>query len=99
MNRTVLFNEFERKRPMPGDRVAIRYRGVQAEPSRKGAAPAHLYTVTTGAEQELPGFLTRPAGQLPPPDDEDLPVDTEGLPEPPPLDAEVVAEAEEPLPF
>lgn len=95
----MLINEFERKRPMPGDRVAVRYRGVQAEPSRKGAAPAHLYTVTTGAEQALPEFLIRPAAQLPPPDDEELPIDAEGLPEPPPLDAEVVVETEVPLPF
>jgi hypothetical protein len=95
LNRTVLVNEFERKRPMPGDRVAIRYRGVQDEPSRKGAQPAHLYTLTTGAEQRLPEFITRPVGELPPPDE--VPIDTEGLPPPPPVDAEVVDD--DPIPF
>ena len=100
LNRTVLINEFERKRPMPDHRVAIRYRGVQAEPSRKGAAPAHLYTVTTGTSR-LPEFLTRPELPEPPlPGEGDVPIDVEGLPAlPPPVDAEVVEDDDDKPPF
>lgn len=61
LNRAVLVSEFGKQRPMPGERVVVRYRGQQAKASRQGAAPAHLYTVTVDRDQQLPAFLTAPA--------------------------------------
>lgn len=61
INRTVLIREFERQQPLPGERIVLRYRGTQDEPSRQGAAPAHLYTLTVDRDQALPSFLSRPA--------------------------------------
>jgi hypothetical protein len=83
LNRTVLVSEWERHRPMPGERIAVRYRGVQEEASRVGGAPAHLYRLTVDRDQELPGFLTRPQ-ELEPADLSDIPSDL------PPTDADVV---------
>lgn len=61
LNRTVLFNEFERQQPKPDERIVVRYRGTQ-ETASKGNSPAHLYSVTVDRpEQALPGFLTKPA--------------------------------------
>jgi hypothetical protein len=88
LNRAVLVSEFEKHRPLPDERVVLRYRGRQQDtPSRAGAAPAHLYTVTVDRDQQLPAFLTRP--QLEPGQDRrrdlevtggsDVPDDTAGF--------------------
>ena len=61
LNRAVLVGEFGKHRPMPGEKIVIRYRGQQEKASRVGAAPAHLYTLTVDRDQALPGFLTAPA--------------------------------------
>jgi hypothetical protein len=106
LNRAVLVSEFERHRPMPGERVAIRYRGVQDEPSRQGGAPAHLYRVTVDRDQQLPEFLIRPrleGGQ----DTPDVPIDTGDVPTVPPSsdadvpDADVIEEGgdDDSIPF
>jgi len=73
LNRDVLVREFEAQRPLPGERIVIRYRGRSEKASRAGASPAHLYTVTIDREQQLPGFLVRPAI----PAESDIPVDRE----------------------
>jgi hypothetical protein len=104
LNRTVLVSEWERQRPLPGERIAVRYRGVQDEPSVKGGQPAHLYKLTVDRGPQLPEFVTRPrleAGQDPGPD---VPIDSGDLP---PVDAEVPdadvveekGEDDGPLPF
>jgi hypothetical protein len=67
LNRAVLVSEFEKQRPMPDERIVVRYRGQQETASRTGAQPAHLYALTVDREQQLPEFLTRP--QLEPGED------------------------------
>src|SRR5437868_8294870 len=57
LNRAVLVSEFERARPMPCERIVVRYRGRSEKPSKTGATPAHLYTVTVDRDKALPGFL------------------------------------------
>ena len=94
LNRAVLVGEFERHRPMPGERVALRYRGKQEEASRAGAQPAHLYALTVQREQALPEFLTKkelaPGEQQR--DTPDVPIDNAELPPAPVPDAEVVSD-------
>lgn len=102
LNRDVLVREFSDQRPMPGERIVLRYRG-RAEKSKTGASPAHLYTLTVDREHQLPGFLA-PAGQQP---TSDIPVDQEfdrliekGNADPDVPDAEVVEEGgDDDLPF
>jgi hypothetical protein len=75
----VLVREFEDQRPMPGERITIRYMGKQDKP--KGGGPGyHRFRVTMHrGEPQLPEFLTRPrlgAGQ----EESDIPADTSDLP-------------------
>ena len=55
LNRAVPVSEFEKQRPMPDERIVIRYRGQQETAARAGAAPAHLYALTVDRERQLPG--------------------------------------------
>ena len=98
LNKTVLISEFERHRPMPGERIVIRYRGRAEKASRTGAQPAHLYTVTVDREQALPAFLTD-SSERPALNEPDVPIDNAELPAPPPVaDAEVI-EDDDRIPF
>ena len=76
---------------MPGEQIAIAYKGISERASKPGMAPPHLYRVVVKRDTRLP--FTRAAGALPPVPD--VPIDTEGLPDPLPLDAEVVEDAED----
>jgi hypothetical protein len=59
LSQKVLLGEFEEQRPMPGERIVLRYIGLQEEP--KGGGPAyHRFRLTVEREQQLPEFLTRP---------------------------------------
>jgi hypothetical protein len=87
----VLVSEFERWRPLPGERVVIRYRG-KSDRERPGLSPYHRFTLTVDRGQPgLPGFLAESA-QLEPGEAE-VPADTEGLERP--VDADVVEEEAE----
>jgi hypothetical protein len=72
---TVLVGEFERWRPMPGERVVLRYKGL-SDKAPAGRQPYHQFVLTVDrGGQGLPGFLTdRPEVGS------DIPTDTAGLP-------------------
>jgi hypothetical protein len=85
LSQKVLISEFEEQRPMPGEKVTIRYRGFQDQP--KGGGPAyHGFRVTVDRGQQLPEFLTKPKDPLELAERSDIPT---GLPPDPP-DAQVV---------
>jgi hypothetical protein len=54
LNRAVLIGEFDRQKPMPGERIAIRYRGQAEKASQPGMAPAQLYKLTVDRDRVLP---------------------------------------------
>jgi hypothetical protein len=89
LNRAVLVSEWERQRPMPGERIAVRYRGQQEEASRQGGAPAQMYRLTVDRSQQLPEFITRPQLAAP---ESDIPTD---IPTEPIVDATVVEEPDD----
>ena len=64
LNAAVLVSEFERKRPMPDEQVAIAYKGVAEKASQPGMAPPHLYRVIVKRDQGLPPSFA--AGALEP---------------------------------
>jgi hypothetical protein len=78
---TVLENEYERWRPMPGERIAIRYKGLHDRAPSNGG-PYHKFTLTVDrGDRGLPGFLTDDpqlaGGEDPPASDGDPPVDAD----------------------
>jgi hypothetical protein len=60
LNRAVLVSEFGARKPMPDERIVLRYRGQADKPSKPSMAPAQLYTLTVDRERQLPEFLARP---------------------------------------
>jgi hypothetical protein len=92
LSHAVLQGEFERTKPMPEERIVIRYKGRSEAPTDRGRAPAHLYRVTVDREPELPEFLTAPpAGELEAPRS-DIPSDMGAFEQTAYTDADVVEE-------
>src|SRR5262249_2961187 len=87
LNQTVLLGQFEEQKPMPGERIALRYYGKEDEP-RGGGPGYHKFRLTvTSREPEMPKWLK--AG-----DEPEAPSSVGGLP-PGGLNKQIEAEVTE----
>lgn len=86
---SVLYRQFDDEKPMPGERITIRYVGFVDKP--KGGGPGYRNVrLTVHRGPELPAFL------LAPPPDEEVPLDTAGLPPAPSVDVPDAIVVDEP---
>jgi hypothetical protein len=57
LNRAVLRDEFARRRPKPGERLAIAYKGRAKKKRGEMTSPAHLYNLAVDRPAEVPEFV------------------------------------------